>query len=43
MRRSHVLYLAVLVLVAPHMTAGSANVLGGLLLLAAAVLRWLGD
>ena len=43
MRRSMYLYLGAVVLVAPHMPIGAANVLAGFLLVAAAVLMWLGD
>ena len=43
MRQSSLLYLGVIVLMAPHVTVWVAVVLAGLLLLAAAVLQWLGD
>lgn len=43
MRRSMILYLGAVVLVAPHMTAGVADVLACLLVAAAFVLMWLGD
>lgn len=43
MRRSVFLYLGGLVLVAPHMTAQVANVVGGILLVAAAFLMWMGE
>ena len=43
MRRSMFIYLAGVVLVAPHMTIGAADVLCGVLLVTATVLALLGD
>lgn len=43
MRRSMFLYLGGVVLVAPHMTAQAANVVGGILLVLATYLAWMGD
>ena len=43
MRRSMFIYLAGVVLVAPHMTAGASDMLCGFLIVAATTLALLGD